>query len=97
MSKILESLYASHEVEDAYRRGRRDGRNEHKCPKTETTVVVKETVRVRKNKWGVVSNGQLLSPSFKSEADAAVFLAGLVPANPAMRESMKIDALVIKL
>lgn len=95
MENVLEPLYMSPEMEEAYIRGVRDGKKEHMC--TVPAVVVKEVIRVRKNKWGVVSNGQLLNPSFKSEADAAVFLAGLIPANPANREHVKIDAMVVKL
>lgn len=89
---ILEQLYASPELEGAYQQGILHERRTHKCQKKE--VVIKPHPRLR---WGIVNNGLLLNMTYANRRDAEQGLLGLVPANPAMREKVKIDAQVIRL
>lgn len=103
--EILEDLYMTPEMEAIYQRGRRDEQKQHKCPKPEVVIKIKEKKvarkphpRSREKKWGVVNKGQLLNPTFDSQKEATDFIIhGLVPANPAVRARVTIDAIVIKL
>lgn len=102
MSKSLEELYASPEMEEAFEMGKRAALREHKCPKVEVRTKIVERarkphLRSRTKRWGVVNNGKLLNPTFDTEAEAAVWMMGLVPANPAMRGKVKLDAIAVDL
>lgn len=85
---MIEELYASPEVEQAFEQGKRVTLQEHRCPKVEIRTKIIERVRKphhrsRSFRWGIVSNRKLLNPTFKSEAKAAVFISeGLRPVNP---------------
>lgn len=101
-SPSLEALYASTEVSEAYERGKRDALREHRCPKVEVKTKIIERARKphprsRELKYGIVSNGQLLNPTYATRHEAEQGLLGLVPANRVARDRVKIDAMVIKL
>lgn len=103
MTKLLEQLYASPEVEEAYKKGRSDERRDHKCPPVlaKFTRIVyrarKPHARSRRLKYGIVSNRQLLSTTYATRHEAEQGLLGLLPANPAALGKTKIDAMVVKL
>lgn len=102
---LLEGLYASPEVADAFEKGIKVGRREHKheC-KTKVVTKIEKVFATRKEhprsnwlKYGVVSHGKLLNPTFQTETEAKSFMFGLVPANPQIRKRVKIDAYVVQL
>jgi hypothetical protein len=103
MSELLEELYAPPEIVAAYEAGKEYERRSHKCPvtvryiKPKVVAVERRYNSSRRKKYGVISNGQLLNPTFDTEVEAGVFLADLIPARESARAKVKIDAQVVKL
>lgn len=87
---VIEQLYASPEIVAAFEQGKCAALREHKCPRATIVRPVRIVQRARKShprsrtlRWGIVSNKKLLNPTFKTEAEAAVFLSeNLRPVNP---------------
>lgn len=103
MSKLIEKLYASPDIEAAFEQGKRVALQEHKCPKVEIRTKIVERAREphhrsRRLRWGVVSNGKLLNPTFNTEAEAAVFISeGLAPMTPKYRRLINEKTFVVDL
>lgn len=103
MESILEPLYASPEISDAFEQGRRYERATHTCERKQKVIEKKvfagyrEHPRSRRLKYGIVSKGVLLNPTFNTEVEAGYALRGLMPANKKNLLNVVIDAQVVKL